>query len=231
MQTRLTPLKVKYHSEAYNEVRGNQQWIRISDGCPMDCPFCYCPKELKYYGIPKIIRNQVSIIDFNILAQPKIHWILEQLAEQRVNGKKVYYHLKGGLDKNYINEEIAVLIKKARIKKIYLAWNWEYKKEFRKLYDAVKNLVKAGYKKKEINVYIICNWRIPYSECIKKLDVLKIWGVDVFDCYYDNQTFPNVIPLYWTFKELKYFKRKCRKHYHLIKYDGYDPELNYKEEW
>ena len=224
-QTRLKPLKVKYHSEPYNKSDDVEQWIRISDGCPMNCPFCYCPQDLKYYGIPKIIRNQVNILDFNILAQPNRKEIFKELAEKRVNGTKVYYHLKSGLDKYYIGDKIAKLIKQARIKKIYLAWNWEYKKEFIPLYDAVKSLLKVGYKKKEINVYIVCNWRIPHSECIKKLDVLKIWGIDVFDCYYDNQTFPNVIPLYWTYQELKSFRNKCRKHFQLIKFNGYDPEL------
>ncbi len=220
MQTRLKNLEVKYHSEPYNKCDDKQQWIRISDGCPTNCPFCYTPTEMKYYGIPKIERKTVNILDFNILAQPKIKDILKELAELKVN-----LYAKGGFDKYYVTEEIATLIKKANFKEIILAWNWNYKDEFLKLFDAINHFLKAGYKRKQIAIYIICNWKISYEECIRKLDVLKIWNVKCFDCYFDNQTFPNVQPMYWTYEQCKSFRRKCRTHNQLIIFGGYDPEI------
>ncbi len=225
MQTRLEPLKVKYYSEAYNKFNDQEQWIRISDGCPSNCPFCYCPTELKYYGIPKLVRNKVHILDFNLLAQPNIKEILKELSEVRVNNKKISFYCKGGFDKHYVNKEIVSLIKKANIKEIILAWNWNYKDEFLALFDAIKLFLDEGYRRDQIAVYIICNWRISYEECIKKLDVLKVWNIKCFDCYYDNQTFPNVQPIYWTYDKLKAFRRKCRKHNLLILFKGYDPKL------
>lgn len=225
MQTRLESLKPKYHSEAYNKIKGNQQWIRISDGCPQNCPFCYTPTKLKYYGIPKIEKNIVHILDFNLLAQPKIKTILKELSKIRVNKKRVKFYLKGGIDKHKVNKEIVKLIKAANFKEIILAWNFNYKGEFIALYDSIKLFEKVGYKRKDIAVYIVGNWKIPYEECIKKLDVLKIWGVKCFDCYYDNQTFPNIHPVFWAYEKLKSFRVKCRTHNQLIIFNGYDPEL------
>ena len=225
MQTRLEPLKTKYHSEPYNKYDNKQQWIRISDGCPSNCPFCYCPTELKQYPIPKIIRNEVHILDFNLLAQPKRLDILKELSKLRVNNKKVNLYAKGGFDKHYCDKETVKAIKKGNFKEIILAWNWDYKQEFLSLFDSINLFLKNGYKRSHIAVYIICNWKIPYEECIKKLDVLKIWNVKCFDCYYDNQTLPNVFPVYWTYKELKSFRMKCRTHNQLILFNGYDPEI------
>lgn len=220
MQTRLADGKVKYHSGPYNKSDDKQQWIRISDGCPTNCPFCYCPTDLKYYGIPEITRKEVHILDFNLLAQPNIKDILKELVDLKVN-----LYAKGGFDKHYVTKEIAELIKKANFKEIILAWNWSYEKEFLPLYDAIQLFLKNGYKRKQIAVYIVCNWKMSYEECIKKLDVLKIWNVKCFDCYYDNQTFPNVQPVYWTYKDLKSFRVKCRTHNQLILFNGYDPEI------
>lgn len=227
MQTRLKQLKVKYHSKPYNKSDDKQQWIRISDGCLTNCPFCYCPTTLKYYVIPKIIRDEVHILDFNLLQQPKAIETLKKLSKIRVNNKKVNFYPKGGFDKHYVTKEIAKLIKKANFKEIILAWNWGYEKEFLSLYDVINLFLKNGYKRNQIGIYIVCNWRISYEECIKKLDVLKIWNVKCFDCYYDNQTFPNVQPIYWTYEELKSFRVKCRTHNQLILFNGYDPEIKY----
>jgi len=46
-------------------------------------------------------------------------------------------------------------------------------------------------------VFLLCNWKIPYSECLKKLDLLKVWNVQVCDCYFDNQI-RNIQPVYWS---------------------------------
>jgi len=26
---------------------------------------------------------------------------------------------------------------------------------------------------------MICNWKIPYDECCRKLDLCKVWGVQI----------------------------------------------------
>ncbi|MFH1638383.1 MAG: hypothetical protein ABIB71_08210, partial [Candidatus Woesearchaeota archaeon] len=64
---------------------------------------------------------------------------------------------------------------------------------------------------------------ISFTECCQKLDILKVWGVQVSDCWYDNQTFPKVKPIGWLEHECKMFRRKCRKHNQLVNF-GIDPE-------
>jgi hypothetical protein len=94
-----------------------------------------------------------------------------------------------------------------------------------KVKDSIDMLKRADYKPAGISVFMICNWKIPYKECVKKLDVMKVWGILVNDCYWDNQVFPNVIPEYWTKDQLVYFRAKCRKHNQIIAFRGVDPEL------
>jgi len=74
-------------------------------------------------------------------------------------------------------------------------------------------------------VFIICNWKIDQAICLKKLDLLKVWRVQVADCYFDNQLSPNIKPEYWTEKEIKEFRHKCRKHNQLVNF-GIDPEAD-----
>jgi len=224
MQTRLEiNQKVKYCSEAYNKFNDTEQWIRITDGCPNNCPYCYCPTEIKTYDIPEIVRNDVKIMDMNLLANPNALNIITELGSRKVNNKVVYYDLVCGIDYRFLNMKKAIALTHLRLKKIRFAWDWYYKDQY-KILDTIKLLKKVGFKKKQMMVFMICNWKIPYEECCKKLDLLKVWGVQVADCYYNNQTFPNVIPIGWTDQENKDFRHKCRKHNQLINF-GIDPEI------
>lgn len=63
-----------------------------------------------------------------------------------------------------------------------------------------------------------------FDVCCKKLDMLKIWGCMVADCYYDNQTSPNIVPIHWSAKEIKSFRNKCRRHNRCIRL-GLDPDV------
>ena len=85
-------------------------------------------------------------------------------------------------------------------------------------------LVKAGYKPKEISIFMVCNWKISCLDNLVKLDLCKIWNVKVNDCWFDNQLSPNIKPIHWLSFEIKEFRRKCRKHNQMILF-GIDPEL------
>ena len=92
---------------------------------------------------------------------------------------------------------------------------------------AIDKLRSAGYKSNEITVFMICNHkRITYEQNCKKLDLCKVWGVKVADCYYDNQIkiFKSFIPIGWTIDEAKDFRRKVRKHNQLVNFK-IDPEV------
>ena len=217
-------LRKPYSYGPYNKFNDTEQWIRITEGCPHNCPFCYEPQEIKVFGIPEIVRNHVKIMDMNFLCKKEALEIIEDLGEKRVNGKVVYYELICGIDHRFLTQEIAYSLKESRFKNIRLAWDWAFADQ-RKIKKTIGTLIKAGYKPNDLMVFMICNWRITFEENCKKLDLCKVWNVKVCDCYFDGQIFPKIIPLYWTDQENRSFRNKVRKHNHLVNFK-IDPEVS-----
>ena len=214
---------MKYDRTFYNVSDELEQWIRLGDGCPNNCEYCYCPTDIIQYEIPLIERNKVKILDMNLLCYPNALEIIKELGSKKVNDKVVYYELTCGIDYRFLTLELAIALKQARFKNIRLAWDYGYH-----LQKIIKNKVtilkKAGYNPKEISIFVLCNWKTPYCDNIMKLDLLKIWNVKVNDCWFDNQTFPNVKPIHWNFEHCKTFRRLCRKHNQMVIF-GIDPEF------
>lgn len=221
-QTRLAKPRVNYSLGSYDKSNKTEQWIRITEGCPNQCPYCYEPKKLKIFGIPKIVRNDVKIMDMNILCKQEALDIINELGNKRVNGKVVRYELICGVDYRFLTWELAKALHDARFRNIRIAWDLEYKEQM-KIRDAIEKLTHRGYQSGDIMVFMICNWKIPYEENCKKLDLCKIWRVKVGDCWFDNQTSPNIQPIHWSDKEIKSFRKKVRKHNQLVNF-GVDPE-------
>jgi len=217
-QTRLSEPKVKYSYGAYNKYNDDEQWIRITEGCPHNCAWCYEPQEIKIFGIPEIVRNKVMIIDMNLLAKPEAIDIIKELGQKRVNNKVVYYSLNAGVDYRFLTLEIAKIMKESRFVDVRLAWDHPIKEQY-KLKDAYLNLLKAGYKPHDITIYMVCNYKLcDYKMQCAKLDICKVWGVKVVDCWFDNQTSPNIIPLHWQDYQIKRFRKKVRKHNQLVRF-------------
>lgn len=214
---------MKYSYGPYNKYNDKEQWIRLTEGCPHNCPFCYEPQEFKIFGIPEIVRNKVKIMDMNFLAKPEASKIIKELGEKRVNNKVIYYELICGIDYRFLTNEIANKLKTSRFKNIRLAWDWWYFDQ-KKVKNAIQMLLKAGYNSKEIMIFMICNWRIPYNECLKKLNLCKYWNVQIADCYFDGQYGREKKPVHWTAEEIKSFRKQVRKHNQICNFK-IDPEL------
>ena len=214
---------MEYSYGAYNKFDENEQYIRITEGCPNNCPYCYEPKDIKIFDIPDILRNDVKIMDMNLLCKPEALKIINDLGTRKVGGKVVYYSLICGIDWRFLTQELADALHQNRFKKIRLAWDYGFGDQI-KIKNAVKLLRRAGYKQpNDIMVFMVCNWEIPFDVNMHKLDLLKIWNVQVSDCWFDNQLPPNVQPVHWTKEQIKVFRSKCRKHNHLVNWN-YDPE-------
>lgn len=91
-------LRKPYSYGPYNKFNDAEQWIRITEGCPHNCPFCYEPTEIKVFAIPDIVRNKVKIMDMNLLCKKEALRIIKVLGHKRVNGKVVRYELICGID-------------------------------------------------------------------------------------------------------------------------------------
>jgi len=216
--------RVNYSLGPYNKSNKTEQWIRLTEGCPHNCPFCYEPTKFKIFAVPAIIRNKVKIMDMNLLAKPEAIKIIECLGNKRVNGKVVHYELICGADYRFMTMELARAMKKARFKNMRIAWDGGIMEQL-KIRDAIGKLKLAGYASDGIMLFMISNWRVPKTENMRKLDLCKIWNVKVGDCYYDNQTAPNINPIHWSDEDIKSFRRNVRKHNQLVRFKM-DPQVS-----
>lgn len=207
-----------YSTGPYNKMNDTEQWMRISQGCPNKCPFCYEPSEQKLFEIPTIERNLVKIMDMNLLSQEGASGIIHRLGQKKVNNKVVHYELICGIDHRFLTTFLAEGLKESRFQNIRLAWDFKYSDQL-KIRNALKLLMAVGYRSKTITIFMICNWKISYEECLKKLYLCAIWSVKVADCYFDGQISPNIKPIGWTTSQIKDFRRRVRLHNQLITFE------------
>jgi hypothetical protein len=231
-------LKKPYSRGPYNRVKYEKQAIRLSEGCVWNCPNCHEGTEIRLFPIPEIVMNDVLIFDMNLLCKPQALNLIKQLGSIKVNGKTVYYELVCGADYRFMTQEIADALfqnhftkvgfnnvnlyhKKSQIR---LAWDGSYREQ-QKIKKAIDMLIKAGYKRKNIMLFMQANYRlVSYEECLLKLDLCKVWHVKVCDCYYDGQIGDHILPIFWTAEQIKAFRHKVRKHNQIVNF-GIDPEI------
>jgi len=214
---------MKYHTEFYNKIKGDEQRLRLGEGCPNGCEYCHSDKELISYDIPEIVKNKVSIMDMNFLYNPKHKERIRELGSKRVNGKVVYYELICGIDWRLLDQETAILLKENRFKKIRFAWDYGIELQY-KLKDCYDKLLRAGYKPRNLMCFMLCDWKVSFNDCLLKLGLLKIWNITVSDCWFDNIKPPNYQCNYWTYIECKLFRAMCALHNQMIKFNIY-PDL------
>jgi len=220
---------MKYHSEFYNKCDDQEQWIRLTDGCFRSCWNCYCPKEVKVYDLPKIVRNKVRFLDMNFLhAHPNPLQLINNLPN-KLNNKVIKYTFLCGLDYTLLTIPILHAMKKARIgiinnksnwsNGLAIAWNRGYneKSEFMLICSLIKE---CGFK--NIQVRMLCNGIVSFNECVKKLLILKQLRISIDDCWYNDQRRGSVKPIHWTDQECKLFGKLCRANNVAIMQNMYD---------
>ena len=219
--------KQQYSRGAQNIITDEYQVIRLSEGCPHKCPWCrewreFGRDEWKVFPIPEIVRNEIRITDMNLIAKPEALSMIEAFKDIRVDGKVIYPWLVCGIDYRFLTAEIAKALHESRFKNIHIAWDLRYSDQ-KKIKKAVDMLKRVGYR--DISIFMVCNHpAVSYRENCKKLNLCKYWGVKVNDCWFDNQTSPNIEPIAWTFEQIKKFRSAVRKHNQIVNF-GIDPEL------
>lgn len=209
--------------------------IKITDGCPNMCHYCYEPKvQFKDYGIDFIRAvdimscHYLKILDMNFLSNPNAISYLESFAKLPNLEKE----LVCGFDYRRFNFQIAVMFKAANFVKV--RWAWDYGFSQQRIHSKVRRtLVKVGYRPETLSVFMLVNWNVSFHECCMKLDLLKVWNVKVNDCCYDggyprdeidynnNSRFND--KRYWKYEDIKRFRKMCRKHNQMVMFK-IDPE-------
>lgn len=217
-----------YSRGSYNKFDESEQWIRLSEGCPNCCEYCgeskICGTKPIYFDIPEIVRNKVKIMDMNLIYKPKAEEIIHQLGSQKVNNKCVYYELICGVDWRYMTQEKADALKNNRFVNIRFAWDGNVEQQYR-IKDCYNLLIKAGYSPNSLMVFILSDWKIPFIECLMKLNLLKVWNVQVSPCFFDNAVPPNFQCNYWTFDECRVWQDLCSLHNQSVIFGGIYPDL------
>ena len=190
--------------------------IQFTQGCPNECDFCYEKPPILTFNPEIPLDKEIQILDMNFLANPNAKEILKSLPKRR-------WEFICGVDFRRLDQEICDLMKEKGFINVRWAWDYSFSTQ-RKHYHTWKMFSQAGYRPEQLSIFILVNWKIPYTDCLKKLDLMKIWGVKVNDCCWDGG-YKLAKPVYWQLDHIRNFRRLCRKHNQLIRFK-LDPDYN-----
>jgi hypothetical protein len=209
----------------------NYQIVHSTRSCPRKCKFCFTwkiePKLKSKDSLSnEICSNKLVFYDNNLLMNEHIEKLLDELSISRWNNKQVYSESQSGFDGRVLElkPELAILLKKARFINPRIAWDWKYN-QWKKIENQIKILRSAGYSAKEISIFMIFNWDIPFKEMEKKRLKCWEWKVQITDCRnrpikqlsdHFNSRIPQnnndyFIHPKWTDKQVKQFRRNVRR--------------------
>ena len=166
------------------------QIIHSSRGCLRECSFCGTWKiEPEFTSKPsikdEIYKKKVVFYDNNLLMNPDIDTILDELIELKKEQIIKWCESQSGFDGRVLveNPPLAMKLKKAGFKDVRIAWDGSYSLK-NKIEEQLNVLTNAGYQPKELFVFILYNWDIPFEEIEKKRIQCFEWGVQISDCRY-----------------------------------------------
>lgn len=216
----------------YSLVDVDYQIIHASRGCIRNCNCCGAYIIEPEFNYKKSIKNEILkknlvFYDNNLLANPYIKNILNEIIELRKQKQLSQCESQSGFDGRILlkNPELGELIKKANFKYPRIAWDGNYT-EYEEIENQINTLVEAGYRSKEISVFMLYNHDIIFEEMEKKRIKCWDWNVQVSDCRYRplDQTFDNYngnkkfqdsndyyIHANWNNDQIKQFRSNIRK--------------------
>lgn len=170
-------------------VEPEYQVIHTSRGCTRHCAFCGTWRvepefQSKRSIIDEIQKPRIVFYDNNLLANPNIDGILEELAQLRLRGnRRVTCESQSGFDLRLLTPERAQLLRSANFKYPRIAWDGRYS-AWPKVRRAIRMVKDVGYGRKDIFVFMLYNHDLTYTEMRKKLDACRRWNARVIDCRY-----------------------------------------------
>lgn len=240
---------------AYDLVDVDYQIIHTSRGCIRKCGFCGtyiiepvwdCKSTIKeeieenqkrQYEHNKKPLKKIIFYDNNLLANENIENILEELIELKKEKKITYVESQSGFDGRILRKKphLAKMLKDAGFKNPKIAWDYGII-QAPKIKEQIDLLIEAGFNAKEISIFMIYNYEIPYEEMEKKRQKCAEWKVQITDCRYrpldaedDNYSSykkkqgPQDYHIHeengWTDVKVRKFRRNIRRHNICIRHE------------
>jgi hypothetical protein len=178
------------------------QIIHASRGCRRECPFCGTWKIEPAFTPRRSVREQIKyrkvvFYDNNLLMNPYIENILHELVDLRRERKIFWCECQSGFDGRVLlrKPHLAQMIRDAGFRYPRIAWDWRYE-EYPSIREQINLLTGAGYPTKDIYVFMLYNWDIPFEEMETKRRTCWEWQVQIADCRYRplNQLYDNYDP-------------------------------------
>ena len=174
----------------YDLVDVDYQIIHTSRGCIRSCGFCgtyiiepewTCKKSIK----DEIVKRKLVFYDNNLLANQYIEDILNELIELKKDKKISYLESQSGFDGRILRKKpyLAKMLKDAGFKNPKIAWDYGIV-QAPKIKQQIDLLIEAGFKAKEISIFMIYNYEPDYEEMEEKRVKCAEWGVQITDCRY-----------------------------------------------
>lgn len=194
---------------AYNLIRNanphpiDYQIIHTSRGCIRNCTFCGVRQiepdfEPKQSIKKEIKKRKIVFYDNNFLANPNIDNILGELVTLKKGKKILWCESQSGFDGRVLEEKpyLGKMLKKAGFRDPRIAWDWGYN-QFREFEEQIDILVEGGYNSRDISIFMLYNWDIPFEKMEQKRIRCWEWQVQIADCRYRplNQTFDEYNPM------------------------------------
>jgi len=208
------------------------QIIHASRGCIRKCHFCGTWKIEPRVTYKKIIKGEICskkliFYDNNLLANPYIENILNEIIEERENGNFVICESQSGFDGRTLLDKpyLAAMLKKARFIYPRISWDHSYR-DWRTIKKQIDILINAGFRSKDIFVFMLYNYEIDFYEMEKKRLKCWEWKIQIADCRYRplDQTFDNYNPRAkeqtnedyyihhnWTDTQIRQFRKNVRR--------------------
>jgi hypothetical protein len=242
---------------AYKMVKENPhpldyQIIHASRGCIRRCPFCGTWKIEPEFKAKESIKDEIKyrkivFYDNNFLANEHIENILNELIELKKKKKILWCESQSGFDGRLLKEKpyLGKMIKKAGFRYPRIAWDWDYN-QYKEIKEQIDILISGGYRSRDIFVFMLYNWDIPFEEMEKKRVKCWEWKVQIAGCRYRplDQTYDHYNPRKteqtkedyyihkdWTDKQIKKFTSNVRRQNICIRYgvDYYSAKLERKK--
>lgn len=216
------------------------QILHTSRGCIRSCEFCGTwiiePKFISKQSIKdEIVFKKLVFYDNNLLANPYIEKILDELIELKKDGTIRWCESQSGFDGRILEKypHLARKLKKAGFRYPRIAWDWAYK-DWPNIEKQIEILKNAGYNSKEIYIFMVYNWKWDFEEMERKRIKCYEWGIQISDCRYRplDQEHDNYKPLKdqnntkeyyinhnWSDAEVKQFRKNVRRQNICLRHD------------